>query len=51
MVDGEIKIVRKKIKKPRRKQDVKMADVFEGGKEEPVFDVEMTEVGQNMGKG
>jgi hypothetical protein len=51
MVDGEIKIVWKKIKKPRRKQDVKMADVFEGGKEEPVFDVEMTEVGQNMGKG
>jgi hypothetical protein len=43
--DGEVKVIRKRVKKP--KQDVKMAEVSEG----LVFDVEMTEVGQSKGTG
>jgi hypothetical protein len=43
--DGEVKVIRKRVKKP--KQDVKMAEVSEG----LVVDVEMTEVGQSKGTG
>jgi len=44
-----VKIVWKKVKKPQEKQDVTMANVFEGGKEELAVDDEMTEVSQSKG--
>jgi len=50
VTDGQVKIVRKKVKKPQEKQDVTMADVSEGQKEELAVDDEMTEVSQSKGK-
>jgi len=50
VMDGQVKIVRKKVKKPQEKQDVTMADVSEGRKEELAVDDEMTEVSQSKGK-
>jgi hypothetical protein len=47
---GELKIVQKKVKKPKGKQDMKMA-ISEGWEEEPTVDVEMTEVGQSKRTG
>jgi len=48
-MDGHMKIVQKKVKKPKEKQDVTMADVSEGGKEELAVDNEMTKVSQSKG--
>ena len=39
-MDGQVKIVWKKVKKPKEKQDMTMADVSEGGKEELAVDEE-----------
>jgi len=50
VTDGQVKIVRKKVKKPQEKQDVTMADVSEGRKEELAVDDEMTEVSQSKKK-
>ena len=50
VTDGQVKIVWKKVKKPQEKQDVTMADVSEGRKEELAVDDEMTEVSQSKGK-
>jgi len=48
-MDGQVKIVRKKVKKPKEKQDMTMANVSEGGKEDLAVDNEMTEVSQSKG--
>jgi len=48
---GEVKIVQKKVKKLKGKQDKKMANVSEGGKEELAVDMEMTKVGQSKETG
>jgi len=50
VTDGQVKIVWKKVKKPQEKQDMTMADVSEGQKEELAVDDEMTEVSQSKGK-
>jgi len=50
VMDGQVKIVQKKVKKPQEKQDMTMADVSEGQKEELAVDDEMTEVSQSKGK-
>ena len=50
--EGEVKIGRKRVKKTKAKQDVKMAEVNDGGPDaQMTVDLKTTGVGQSTGKG